>query len=410
MTDAIRSAEGIAQQTLLGNIAERRWKGRACRVLLTGGGKYFELWARDSAAAMSALPAEQREVWRDTLEAFIDHQRLDGLFPRKLGGFSNAERNLRSRLAHHGIVLPTPASLGPEYRTVGYAGRSRLLRRMSTRLFLGTAGEPKDTNPLLLLSMAQYARGDEGFLVRHLAAVRLALAYLERHTRDGLLWQEDHEDWLDVYGRRGHVLYTNALYFASLLALARALRRHDRALAAALVRRARGVRACLQGLWDEETGHFASHRDETATYPQFATDGNMLAILTGIADARQRRSILGHLERIVEAYGYVPIVTPGYPVGMQSGMRRLFVWKYRDGRLLKPWLQSLAARAAAAEKPDLAARLVSDVGRIFQKHGCCEVIDGDTGKPHEFFITRTEKRFTAAAALCLQAISVIVPR
>lgn len=404
-------AGAIARRALFGNIAEREWGGAKRPVLLTGGMKYLELWGRDSVAAMPALPAIHREVWRNTLEAFIDHQRPDGLFPRKVAAFGNTERNLRSILTHRGISLPVSPSLKPEYRTVGYGGRSRLAKWAARKILFGTAGEPKDTNPLILLSMAEYARGEPSFLVRHEEAVRKALAYLDRHTREGLLWQYDHEDWLDVYGRQGHVLYTNVMYAASLTALARGFRVRDRRLAAELALKARGVRERLQEFWDGGRAHFISHRDEAGAHRQFATEGNMLAILTGLADARQRGSILDTLERIVDEYGYVPIVAPSYPASMQAGMRRVFVWKYREGRLLKPWLQTLAAKAAARERPGFATRLLAQVARAFVDHGCCEVLSGNTGKPHEFFVTRTEKRFTAAAALYLEAAAALaLPR
>ena len=410
MDHVIGNAAALAERILLGNIAEREWGGTRRPVLLTGGMKYLEVWGRDSVAALPALPADHRQVWRNTLEAFIDHQRPDGLFPRKVAGFGNAARNLRSIVTHHGIPLPVSPAITPEYRTVGYAGRFRLVKWVAQGIFFGAAGEPKDTNPLLLLSMAEYARHEPAFLVRHEAAVRKALAYLDSHAREGLIWQNDHEDWLDVYGRQGQVLYTNVLYYASLGALAKAFRRHDRWMAAALLRMARAVRERLQGLWDEGRGHFVSHRDEQGEHRQFATEGNMLAILLGVADARQRGAILDNLERIVGEYGYVPIVTPSYPAHMQSGLRRLFVWKYRDGRLLKPWLQVLAAKAAAAERPELAEKLLAHVARIFVEHGCCEVMNGCTGKPHKFFLTRTEKHFTAAAGLYLEAAAFLADR
>lgn len=405
--DMIGRAAAIAERILVGNIAEREWGGARRPVLLTGGMKYLEVWGRDSAAAMPALPAAHRQVWRNTLEALLDHQRPDGLFPRKVAGFGNAARNLRSIVTHHGISLPVPLALAPEYRTVGYAGRYRFLKWLAQGIFFGTAGEPKDTNPLLLLSLAEYARHDPGFLVRHEPAVRKALAYLATHSRDGLVWQNDHEDWLDVYGRQGQVLYTNVLYYASLGALARAFRLRDRRLAAELLRQAREVRERLQGFWDEERGHFISHRDEEGEHRQFATEGNMLAVLLGVADTRQRGAILDHLAQIVDRYGYVPIVTPSYPAHLQSGLRRLFVWRYRDGRLLKPWLQVLAAKAAARDRPELAERLLAQVARIFVEHGCCEVLNGCTGKPHKFFLTRTEKHFTAAAGLFLEAAALV---
>ena len=53
-----------------------------------------------------------------------DHQRADGLFPRKLAGFGNAARNLRSIVTHHGVTLSVPLALAPEYRTAGYARAS----------------------------------------------------------------------------------------------------------------------------------------------------------------------------------------------------------------------------------------------------------------------------------------------
>ncbi len=363
--DVISSATAIAERSLFANVAEREWGGARRSVLLTGGMKYLELWGRDSAAAMPALPASLRQVRRNTLEVFIDHQRPDGLFPRKVAGFGNTERNLRTVLARLRIFLPVSLSIKPEYRTAGYPGRWQLAKWASQRMFHGTAGEPKDTNPLILLSIAEYARDEPDFLTRHEAAVKKGLAYLEQHTRDGLLWQYDHEDWLDVIGRQGHVLYTNALYCASLVALARAFRRRDRGLAKDLVRKARAARERLQEFWDHEHAHFISHRDAKATHRQFTTEGNVLAILTGLADARQRSGILANLERIVTEYGYVPIVAPSYPPSMQSGLRRLALWKYRDGRLLKPWLQMLAAKAAAKDKPELAKSLLTQVARIF---------------------------------------------
>ncbi|HSK80726.1 MAG TPA: hypothetical protein VLQ45_30005 [Thermoanaerobaculia bacterium] len=405
--DVIRNAGVVAERILLGNVAEREWGGTRRPVLLTGGTKYLELWGRDSAASLAALPASHRQVWSNTLEAFLHHQRADGLLPRKVAGFGNAERNLRSIVTHQGISLPLSLTLTPEYRTAGYKGRSRFMTWVAKKILIGTAGEPKDTNPLILLSLARYARHEPEFLARHELAVRKALAYLERHTREGLLWQNDHEDWLDVYGRQGHLFYTNALYFASLRELAQAFRSRDRRMAADLVRTARRVRERLQDLWDPERGHFISHHDGKEAHRQFATDGNMLALLTGLAEARQRESILGNLERIVDEYGYVPIVTPSYPARLQAGLRRVFVWKYRDGRLLKPWLQILAAKAVAAERPALAARILLPVARIFVEHGCCEVMNGDTGQPHEFFLTRTEKRFTVAAALYLEAAAAL---
>lgn len=407
--DLIRNAAVIAGRILLGNVAEREWQGTRRPVLLTGGTKYLELWGRDSAASLASLPESHRQVWRNTLEAFLDHQRADGLLPRKVAGFGNTERNLRSIVTHQGFSLPVSSILKPEYRTVGYRGRSRLLKWVAKKILFGTAGEPKDTNPLILLSVARYARHEPEFLARHEAAVRKALAYLERHTREGLLWQNDHEDWLDVYGRQGHLFYTNALYFASLRELAQAFRSRDRRMAADLVRTARGVRERLQELWDPERGHFISHHDGKEAHRQFAMDGNILALLTGLADARQREGILDNLERIVDEYGYTPIVTPSYPASLQAGLRRVFVWKYRDGRLLKPWLQVLTAKAVAAERPELAQRLLLPVARIFVEHGCCEVMNGDTGQPHEFFLTRTEKRFTVAAALYLEAAAALAP-
>lgn len=407
LNDVIGHATAIAERILLGNVAEREWRGARRPVLLTGGMKYLEVWGRDSAASMPALPAAHRQVWRNTLEAFLDHQRADGLFPRKVAGFGNAARNLRSIVTHHGINLPVSPALAPEYRTVGYAGRFRLLKWLAQEIFFGTAGEPKDTNPLLLLSLAEYARYEPAFLARHEAAVHQGLAYIESHLRDGLIWQNDHEDWLDVYGRHGQVLYTNVLYYASLGALAKVFRHRDRRRAADLLRQAREVRERLQGFWDEERGHFISHRDEQGEHRQFATEGNMLAVLLGVADAHQRGAILDHLAKIVDGLGYVPIVTPSYPAHLQSGLRRLFVWRYRDGRLLKPWLQVLAAKAAARERPALAERLLAQVARIFVEHGCCEVLNGCTGKPHKFFLTRTEKHFTAAAALYLEAAAAV---
>lgn len=108
------------------------------------------------------------------------------------------------------------------------------------------------------------------------------LKYQDAHE-EGLIEQQEATDWMDIIANRGHVLYTNVLYFA-------ALELRDDIKQAHLVREAINTY-----LWDNDLGYFRPWvwKQEHGTW--FDTAANMFAIAFGLADADQTESIFRYV-------------------------------------------------------------------------------------------------------------------
>lgn len=112
----------------------------------------------------------------------------------------------------------------------------------------------------------------------------LWLKYQDAHE-EGLIEQQESTDWMDIISNRGHVLYTNVLYFAALEMRQR-------------IKRAHLVREAINGfLWDERKGHFRSWAWKQESGGWFDTAANCFAIAFGLADEDQTESILNYIEK-----------------------------------------------------------------------------------------------------------------
>ena len=109
------------------------------------------------------------------------------------------------------------------------------------------------------------------------------LKYQDAHE-EGLIEQQEATDWMDIIANRGHVLYTNVLYFAALEL------RHD-------IREAHLVRQALNGfLWSEELGYFRPWSWKQEHGDWFDTVGNCFAVAFGLADEDQTESIFRYMD------------------------------------------------------------------------------------------------------------------
>lgn len=110
------------------------------------------------------------------------------------------------------------------------------------------------------------------------------LMYQDAHE-EGLIEQQEATDWMDITANRGHVLYTNVLYFAAL-----ELRGE--------VKRAHLVREAINGfLWNHKLGYFRPWAWKQEHADWFDTTANAFAIAFGLADPEQTESILAYIDR-----------------------------------------------------------------------------------------------------------------
>ncbi|MHB0999027.1 MAG: amylo-alpha-1,6-glucosidase [Armatimonadota bacterium] len=136
---------------------------------------------------------------------------------------------------------------------------------------------------VLTLTYAERLFGE--FPEFHEAAQRALvwLKYQDAHE-DGLIEQQESTDWEDIIANRGHVLYSNVLYFAALEL------GQD-------IRQAHLVREAINGfLWSKELGYFRPWSWKQEHGDWFDTVGNCFAVAFGLADTEQTQSIYNYIE------------------------------------------------------------------------------------------------------------------
>lgn len=132
---------------------------------------------------------------------------------------------------------------------------------------------------VLTLGYAQRLLGDHHEFDEAAERALLWLKYQDAHE-EGLIEQQESSDWMDIIANRGHVLYTNALYFGAL-----ELHRN--------IKRAHLVREAINGfLWSQGLGYFRPWSWKQEHGDWFDTVGNCFAIAFGLADEEQTESIM----------------------------------------------------------------------------------------------------------------------
>jgi glycogen debranching enzyme len=221
---------------------------------------------------------------------------------------------------------------------------------------------------------------------RHAAAIRRAVAWLEaqEHQRFFLLQQNEASDWADIMPRSGFVLYTNALWYhvKRMYGLARqretyeAFNRLFHPFSAVLAEYRRGRllmqyargRVRNRGLYLSFV-NFAFFGEEGDVF------GNLLAVLTGLADEVAAKRTLRSLDRARVADPY-PVRVTVAPIEEASYLWRPymscheqnFAWQYHNGGIWPFvggfWVAALAraGRARAARAALLATARANALG------------------------------------------------
>jgi len=224
---------------------------------------------------------------------------------------------------------------------------------------------------LIALAIVDRRGQPRGLLRRYARKIQLALQWLlaQEHQRFFLLQQNEASDWADIMPRSGFVLYTNALWY--------------------LVKRMFGVPHLeatyenFNGLFHPFSARLAEYRrarllneyvlkkgrdrDLYLSFVNFSfwgdegdVFGNVLAILTGLADGRATRRTLDALtrERVGDPY---PVRAVTHPIRHKSSLWRPYmarhrqnqVWQYHNGGIWPMvggfWVAALAGAGRARQ-------------------------------------------------------------
>jgi len=197
-----------------------------------------------------------------------------------------------------------------------------------------------------------HVTGDVEFLLEHWSSIDRALTWLEYQDMNecGLLEIPEAGNWIDLLAVRYNTLYDNVLYYATVLAhqeLAKQLpaetRCHHPEVDAAAIHERINLLLWIDRCWVPE--HFAEHLEKLKAirlewfmlYHNIGTIssrpfylpwvafreygdwcdslGNLLAILTGVADGHRTEHILRHMHQVgmAEPYPTKAIYPPIYP-------------------------------------------------------------------------------------------------
>lgn len=288
----------IAAESLYSGIQIRLLTPHVSKEILHAGYRNFsESWARDFGfAAYGLLALKQYNPVKETLEAFLWHQKSTGQLPVKLHSVGVMTRFLYSYLRRE---QPNELLLKPKYVS-------------------GHGAPSLDGQAMLVIAALKYTQATRNitFLKSHWEELKLAIHWLESFgkgsAQEHLLYQGAFADWADSIARRGHVLYTNVVYWKALLEMAIAATWLDYEQDAIDYYReaANVLHAINERFWHAELGYFVT----SAELNQLSSDGNLLAIAWGLATREQAESILKVMERAKMAEPVPTRVThPSYP-------------------------------------------------------------------------------------------------
>ncbi|MDE2040289.1 MAG: hypothetical protein KGJ45_09765 [Elusimicrobia bacterium] len=397
----VRAGRELALTVLDKNTYEVRLPGTSLdRTIVTAGSQHFnDLWTRDACFALMGLldDPKRASAARGVLQSLFDRVDARGQLPRRQG--DHPHNVVWSWfLSLFGAGLPSPRALS----RFEYAD--------------GLRAPQYDAAALALILAEKYLRasGDLEFARQNYAAMSRSAAWLEAaagSSPDKLIDQPGGADWKDGVKRSGKVAYTNVVVFKafdSLAGISRAL--GDGAASERYHDLAEAIKASINGdLWDERRGYYKDSDGITA----FSPDGNILAVLWGLADAGRSDRIMTALQKAFEQgrLPYPALVGGKYPPQSVPWLaKRVGVEHYHD-TFIWPWQANLAAVAAERSgRPGLARRLLRRVAAQAVADGTFYEVYSPRGAPRPVrsFFYRSEPDFLWSAGTYLWAFNEIL--
>lgn len=230
--------------------------------ILAGKDHFNDLWTRDACfACFGALKLKDFDIVKTTLTTILKYQRSDGLLPFRVGDY-----NILLKLL--GINLKK--KIKPRY--VDDKRRN----------------EVKDSNSLTIILTNEYVKKskDIDFAKRFYPKLKKALDYY----KNDLIKELPYGNWCDSVPKKGKVLYTNILFWKAILALdelGRKIKHTEGLDLKADIIKDKINKTFWNGIYFNDTDHDSI----------FATCGNLLSIMFGLASNSQKKMILKYLER-----------------------------------------------------------------------------------------------------------------
>lgn len=350
--------------------------------IYAGRKNFDDYWARDGFyATLGALELRDYEVIKKNFLLFIKHQRKNGQLPLRVTYFYLLAK----------IVF-------------GWRIKGRLRPRYIEDK---VQSYPRDQNSLFIISALEYVKRakDYGFLKKYFKNFEMVLKWNFSNDPDKDLLMEEsfYATWADSLRKRGKVLYTNVLNYKATLdfsGMCRILNKKEKQkeyyeIAQKIKRKINEI------FWN---GEYYIDWTDWKRENFFSADGNILAILYGVADKNKAKSIMRFIKKHkledftlrtnFPKYGFWKIalsVRLGGVPDYHNGMRWL-------------WLGCIdvLAKLKIGMKKEARSLLTKIAEKICEYDMVYEVYEKD-GRPIYRFIYKSEAPFAWSSALYILA-------
>lgn len=347
--------------------------------IYAGRRHFSDMWTRDSLfACLGALSVQDFHIVKKNLLTLLHYMKEDGQIPLRIG-----EKYFL--LKYIGIKLPNK------------------VRYMEDK----EISIPCDGNSLFIIAFEEYLSktNDTPFAKYQFENLKKIMDWNLSQDKDQDLLMEEtgYAGWADSLNKKGKVLYTNALHYKALESFSHIcgilkhddLEKHYRDLADQ-------VRETInQYFWEKH--YYVDQINRKKRYI-FSTDGNLLAILFGIADSKQAGLILETIQDFQLNTSFcIQTNYPKYtPYEIYPPFLVIHMEDYHNG-LIWLWLGCLHAVVIfrLGMKKEAKEILLKLAQKIIDFKGVYEVYD--KGKPVRRFFYKSEQGFAWTSGLFVWA-------
>jgi glycogen debranching enzyme len=373
---AINSAFGISQ-TVLRNAYNTHG-------INAGETHFSDVWIRDSAfAGWGALQINDTHVVAQFLVHALQNMNESGQCPLRIG-------QKYFLLKYIGLKGPQ----GPTYIEDKYISI------------------PMDSNSLIIILFCNYIQhtNDKLFASTHYAALLKSLDWYTGYCHNHLIIEGPYAGWADSVKKRGHVLYTNVLYFKALNLMSEmAGDLGEMADGQRLHHQSQLVKKTIQdNFWNGNYLNDWIHGDSVKK--TVSLDGNMLAILFDVVDNNQAKKIIDYIiqNKVITPYGcpvvygkytYKDVYPPFYAIGLSD---------YHNG-LIWFWISCIASISFFKNNYKLEAiDLMQKMSKKICRDNTVYEVYTTHGQPVKRVFYKSEKGFAWSAGLFVWAYQTLL--
>ncbi len=369
---SVVSGEDIAKASLKNNYGE---KG-----IYAGQHQFKDYWARDSFfASFGALSIGDKEIVKKNLELFLEGQKNDGQLPLRVG-----QKDFY-------ILKLAGFQLGQEVPVYNEDKNSNI---------------PLDQNCLAIIIAEHYTNktNDIEFARNNFKRLENAFLWLEKKDADkNFLVEEDaYGGWTDSIKKKGEVLYSNVCFYKAAESLGKI--QEYIGLNNTYSEKAEKINESINRIfWNGN--YYDDFIFQGENFEYFSSDGNLLAVLWGIASNNHSEKILQSTNSFgIRSEKGILNTNKQYPKTMKSPeLAFVDLSDYHDS-LYWLWLSGLdAAVLKKSGHPEQAEKVLANMEKAFKKYGTVFEVYEKNGEPVQRLFYKAEHPFAWSAGMYLYA-------